>query len=87
MNPLSSLMTDSPIIGLASRASPAHLPSTPRTETPVQQNAIEARLETLQHEMEKMQEHNNLLSSKLDDTQRQLYDQQSHSAQLQDGLE
>lgn len=34
-----------------------------------------------------MQIHNNILSSKLDDTQRQLYDQQSHSTQLQDGLE
>ncbi|CAB4285887.1 unnamed protein product [Prunus armeniaca] len=34
-----------------------------------------------------MQEHNNILSSKLDDTQKQLHEQQSHSAQLQDGLE
>ncbi|KAI5345258.1 hypothetical protein L3X38_013135 [Prunus dulcis] len=31
--------------------------------------------------------HNNILSSKLDDTQRQFYDQQSHSTQLRDGLE
>ncbi|CAB4316331.1 unnamed protein product [Prunus armeniaca] len=34
-----------------------------------------------------MQEHNNILSSKLDDTQKQLHEQQSHSAQLQDDLE
>ncbi|CAL8175957.1 unnamed protein product [Prunus armeniaca] len=37
--------------------------------------------------MAKMQEHNNIISSKLDDTQKQLHEQQSHSAQLQDGLE
>ncbi|CAL8994058.1 unnamed protein product [Prunus brigantina] len=44
-------------------------------------------METLQREMTKMQEHNHILSSKLDDTQKQLHEQQSRSAQLQDGLE
>ncbi|CAL8993128.1 unnamed protein product [Prunus brigantina] len=39
-------------------------------------------MEALQQEMVKMQEHNSILSSKLGDTQRQLYDQQSHLAQL-----
>ncbi|CAL2277614.1 unnamed protein product [Prunus armeniaca] len=37
--------------------------------------------------MIRMQEHNDILSSKLDDTQKQLHEQQSCSAQLQDGLE
>ncbi|CAL8992284.1 unnamed protein product [Prunus brigantina] len=44
-------------------------------------------METLQREMIKMQEHNNILSSKLDDTHKQLHEQQSHSAQLPGGLE
>ncbi|CAL2277515.1 unnamed protein product [Prunus armeniaca] len=37
--------------------------------------------------MAKMQKHNNVLSSKLHDTWRELYDQQSHSAQLRKDLD
>lgn len=37
--------------------------------------------------MAKMQEHNNILSAKLDDTKRQLQDQHGSSEQLQDGVE
>lgn len=44
-------------------------------------------METLQQEMARMQEHNNILASKLDDTQRQLQDQQTQSTQLQNSLE
>ncbi|CAL8121887.1 unnamed protein product [Prunus armeniaca] len=36
--------------------------------------------------MAKMQKHNNIISFKLNNTQRQLYDQQSDSAQLQEGI-
>ncbi|CAL2271517.1 unnamed protein product [Prunus armeniaca] len=49
----------------------------PKTETPVRQNTLEVRMEALQQEMTKMQERNNILSSKLDETQRQLFEQQS----------
>ncbi|CAL8117043.1 unnamed protein product [Prunus armeniaca] len=51
------------------------------------QSTLEDRMEALQQEMTRMQEHNNILSSKLDDTQKQLHEQQSRLAQLQDGLE
>ncbi|CAL9000618.1 unnamed protein product, partial [Prunus brigantina] len=44
-------------------------------------------METLQREMTRMREHNYILSSKLEDAQKQLHEQQSRSAQLQDGLE
>ncbi|KAH0973976.1 hypothetical protein GBA52_015875 [Prunus armeniaca] len=44
-------------------------------------------MEALPREMIRMQEHNNIFSSKLDDTQKQLHEQQSRSAQLQDGLD
>ncbi|CAL2230074.1 unnamed protein product [Prunus armeniaca] len=38
------------------------------------------QIESLWQDMAKMQDHTNILSSKLDDTQRQLYEQQTHSA-------
>ncbi|CAL9024099.1 unnamed protein product [Prunus brigantina] len=44
-------------------------------------------METLRREMIKVQEHNNILSSKLVDTQKQLHEQESRSAQLPRGLE
>ncbi|CAL8993947.1 unnamed protein product [Prunus brigantina] len=87
MNPPSPIATDGPILGLVGRENPAVPPGTPRVETPGRQGTLEDRMETLQREMTKMQEHNHILSSKLDDTQKQLHEQQSRSAQLQDGLE
>ncbi|CAL8132437.1 unnamed protein product [Prunus armeniaca] len=80
MNPPSPLVADGPILGLADRENPAVPPGTPRVEMPGRQSTLEDRMEALQ-------EHNNILSSKLDDTQKQLHEQQSQSAQLQDGLE
>ncbi|KAI5337707.1 hypothetical protein L3X38_016978 [Prunus dulcis] len=86
MNPPTSLTTDSLILGLARGASPTSPQSTLQTETPARQHTLEARMEALQQEMTKIQEHN-ILSSKLDDTRRELYDHQSHSAQLREDLE
>ncbi|CAL2256650.1 unnamed protein product [Prunus armeniaca] len=87
MNPPSPIAADGPILSISGRENPAVPPGTPRVETPGRQSTLEDRMETLQREMIKMQEHNNILSSKLDYTQKQLHEQQSHSAQLQDGLE
>ncbi|CAL2257605.1 unnamed protein product [Prunus armeniaca] len=87
MNPPSPLAANGPILSLANRENPVVPPSTPRVETPGRQSTLEDRMEALQREMTRMQEHNNILSSKLDDTQKQLHEQQSHLAQLQDGLE
>ncbi|KAL6279207.1 hypothetical protein ACE6H2_016088 [Prunus campanulata] len=87
MNPSSALPADGPIIGLGGEPSLAPLLQTPRPEAPARPTTMEARMETLQQEMARMQEHNNILASKLDDTQRQLHDQQTHSTQLQNGLE
>ncbi|CAL9024314.1 unnamed protein product [Prunus brigantina] len=87
MNPPSPLTSEGPILGLAGRENPAIPPSTPQVETPGRQGTLEDRMETLQREMTKMREHNRILSSKLDDTKRQLHKQQSRSAQPQDGLE
>ncbi|CAL8163903.1 unnamed protein product [Prunus armeniaca] len=70
MDPPSPLTTNGHILYLASRANPAALPGTPRVETSGRQNTLEDRMEALQREMAKMQEHNNILSSKLDDTQK-----------------
>lgn len=75
MNPPLPLVTDDPILGLAREASPAAPPSTPRVKTLGRQNALEVRMESLQQKMAKMQEHNNILSSKLGDTQKQLHEQ------------
>ncbi|CAL9005537.1 unnamed protein product [Prunus brigantina] len=82
MNPPSPFTADGPILGLSGQENPALPPGTPRVETPNRQNTLEDRMETLQREMIKMQEHNNILSSKLDDTQKQLHEQESRSAQL-----
>ncbi|CAL8168650.1 unnamed protein product [Prunus armeniaca] len=87
MNPPWPPTADSPILGLADRENPAVPPGTPRVETLGRQNTPEDRMEAQQREMIRMQKHNNILSSKLDDTQKQLHEQQSRSAQLQDGLE
>ncbi|CAL2271174.1 unnamed protein product [Prunus armeniaca] len=80
MNPPSPPTADGPILGLADRENPAVPPGTPRVETPGRQNTLEDRMEAQQREMIRMQKHNNILSSKL-------HEQQSRSAQLQDGLE
>ncbi|KAL6272364.1 hypothetical protein ACE6H2_023056 [Prunus campanulata] len=74
MNPSSALPADGPILGIGGEPSPAPLLHTPRTETLLQPNTLEDHMETLQQEMARMQEHNNILASKLDDTQRQLHD-------------
>ncbi|CAL2266370.1 unnamed protein product [Prunus armeniaca] len=74
MNPPSPLAAEGPILGLTDRENPAVPPGTPRVETPGQQNTLEDRMEALQREMIRMQEHNNILSSKLDDTQKQLHE-------------
>ncbi|CAL8133314.1 unnamed protein product [Prunus armeniaca] len=87
MNPPSPLAADGPILGLVGQEHPAVPPGTPRVKTPGRQSTLEDRMEALQREMTKMQKHNNILSSKLDDTQKQLHEQQSRSAQLQDDLE
>ncbi|CAL8993372.1 unnamed protein product [Prunus brigantina] len=81
MNPPSPFTIDGPILGLSGQENPAPPPGTPRVETPNRQSTLEDRMETLQREMIKMQEHNNILSSKLDDTQKQLHEQESRSAQ------
>lgn len=72
MNPPSSLIAKGYIFDLPSETSPASIPNTPRLETSAQQSAIEAnfvaQVEVLRHDMEKMYEHNNIFSSKFDDT-------------------
>ncbi|CAL9017551.1 unnamed protein product [Prunus brigantina] len=87
MNPPSPFMTDGPNLGLVNLANPVAPPCTPRVEAPGRPNTLEERMEALKQEMANMQEHNNIISSKLDDAQKQLHEQQSHSAQLQDGLD
>ncbi|CAL9025219.1 unnamed protein product, partial [Prunus brigantina] len=74
MNPPSPFAADGPILGLSGQQNPALPPGTPRVETPNRQSTLEDRMETLQREMVKMQEHNNILSSKLDNTQKQLHE-------------
>ncbi|CAL9004489.1 unnamed protein product [Prunus brigantina] len=87
MNPPSPFAADGPILGLSGQENPALPPGTPRVETSNRQSTLEDRMETLQREMIKMQEHNHILSSKLDDTQKQLHKQESRSAQPPRGLE
>ncbi|CAL8080259.1 unnamed protein product [Prunus armeniaca] len=70
MNPPLPLAADSPILALADPENSAVPPGTPRVETPGRQSTLEDRMEALQREMIRMQEHNNILSSKLDDTQK-----------------
>lgn len=82
MNPSSALPTDGPILGLVGEPNP-----TPLLQTTARPTTLEARMETLQQDMARMQEHNNVLASKLDDTQRQLHQQQTLSAQLQNDRE
>ncbi|CAL8153085.1 unnamed protein product [Prunus armeniaca] len=71
--------------GMPSGASPALHPSTPFGNPPVLQTTVEAELlaqmTSLRREMAKLQEHNNLLSSKVDDTQRLLNQQETQSIQ------
>ncbi|CAL2239710.1 unnamed protein product [Prunus armeniaca] len=71
--------------GMPSRASPALHPSTPFGNPPVLQTTVEAELlaqmTSLRKEMAKLQEHNNLLSSKVDETQRLLNQQETQSVQ------
>ncbi|CAL2228548.1 unnamed protein product [Prunus armeniaca] len=71
--------------GMPSGASPALNPSTPFGNPLVLQTTVEAELlaqmTSLRREMTKLQEHNNLLSSKVDETQRLLNQQETQSIQ------
>ncbi|CAL8168102.1 unnamed protein product [Prunus armeniaca] len=71
--------------GMPSGASPALHPSTPFGNPPVLQTTVEAELlaqtTSLRREMAKLQEHNKLLSSKVDKTQRLLNQQETQSIQ------
>ncbi|CAL2270670.1 unnamed protein product [Prunus armeniaca] len=71
--------------GMPSGASLALHPSTPFVNPPVHQTTVEAELLaqmiSLQKEMAKLQEHNNLLSSKVDETQRLLNQQETQNIQ------
>ncbi|CAL8116071.1 unnamed protein product [Prunus armeniaca] len=71
--------------GMPSGASPALHPSTPFGNPPVLHTTVEAELlvqmTSLRREMTKLQEHNNLLSSKVDETQRLLNQQETQSIQ------
>ncbi|CAL8174470.1 unnamed protein product [Prunus armeniaca] len=79
------LLEDGLPYGMPSRASPALHPSTPFGNPPVLQTTVEAELlaqmTSLLREMAKLQEHNNLLSSKVDETQRLLNQQETQSIQ------
>ncbi|CAL9017930.1 unnamed protein product [Prunus brigantina] len=71
--------------GMPSGASPALHLSTPFGNPPVLQTTVEAELlaqmTSLRKEMAKLQEHNNLLSSKVDETQRLLNQQDTQNIQ------
>ncbi|CAL8083090.1 unnamed protein product [Prunus armeniaca] len=71
--------------GMPSRASPALHPSTPFGNPPVLQTTVEAELlaqmTSYRREMAKLQEHNNLLSFEVDETQRLLNQQETQSIQ------
>ncbi|CAL2227860.1 unnamed protein product [Prunus armeniaca] len=71
--------------GMPSGASPVLHPSTPFGNLPVLQTTVEeellAQMTSLRREMAKLQEHNNLLSSKVDETQRLLNQQETQSIQ------
>ncbi|KAL6286294.1 hypothetical protein ACE6H2_010684 [Prunus campanulata] len=64
-------------------ASPAPPPYTPASNSPVIQTTAEAELlaqiTSLRQDMAKLQEHNNLLSSKVDETQQLLNHQQTQN--------
>ncbi|CAL9011256.1 unnamed protein product [Prunus brigantina] len=72
-------------IGMPRGVSPALHPSTPFGNTPVLQTTVEAELlaqmTSLRKEMSRLQEHNKLLSSKVDDTQRLLNQQETQAIQ------
>ncbi|CAL8174530.1 unnamed protein product [Prunus armeniaca] len=71
--------------GMPSGASPALHPRTPFGNPPVIQTMVEAELlaqmTSLRKEMAKLQEHNNLLSSKVDETQWLLNQQETQNIQ------
>ncbi|CAL9000628.1 unnamed protein product, partial [Prunus brigantina] len=71
--------------GMPSGANPALHPSTPFGNPPILQTTVEAELlaqmTSLLKEMAKLQEHNNLLSSKVDETQRLLNQQDTQNIQ------
>ncbi|CAL9000859.1 unnamed protein product [Prunus brigantina] len=71
--------------GMPSGASPALHPSSPFGNPPILQTTVEAELlaqmTSLRKEMAKLQEHNNLLSSKIDETQRLLNQQDTQNIQ------
>ncbi|CAL9004918.1 unnamed protein product [Prunus brigantina] len=71
--------------GMPSGASPALHPSTPFGNTPVLQTTVEAELlaqmTSLRKEMARLQEHNKLLSSKVDETQQLLNQQDTQNIQ------
>ncbi|CAL8117204.1 unnamed protein product [Prunus armeniaca] len=71
--------------GMPSGASPALHPSTPFDNPPVIQTTVEvellAQMISLRKEMAKLQEHNNLFSSKVDETQRLLNQQETQNIQ------
>ncbi|CAL8152248.1 unnamed protein product [Prunus armeniaca] len=71
--------------GRPSGASPALSPCTPFGNTPVIQPTAEAELlahiTSLRKDMAKLQEHNNLLSSKVDENQRLLNQQETQNIQ------
>ncbi|CAL2237686.1 unnamed protein product [Prunus armeniaca] len=71
--------------GMPSGASPALHPSTPFGNPPALQTTVEAELlaqmTSLWKEMTKLQERNNLLSSKVDETQRLLNQQETQNVQ------
>ncbi|CAL8174610.1 unnamed protein product [Prunus armeniaca] len=76
----SFLLEDGLPYRMPSGASPVLHPSTPFSNPPVIQTTVEAELLaqmiSLQKEMAKLQEYNNLLSSKVDETQRLLNQQE-----------
>ncbi|CAL8085898.1 unnamed protein product [Prunus armeniaca] len=71
--------------GMPSGASPALHPSTPFGNPPALQTTVEpellAQMTSLRREMAKLQEHNNLLSSKVDETQWLVNQQETQSIQ------
>ncbi|CAL8150705.1 unnamed protein product [Prunus armeniaca] len=74
------LLEDGLPFGRPSGASPVLPPSTPFGNPPAIQTTVEAELlaqmTSLRKEMAKLQEHNNLLSSKVNETQRPLNQQE-----------
>ncbi|CAL8085988.1 unnamed protein product [Prunus armeniaca] len=79
------LSEDGLLYGMPSGASPALHPSTPFGNPPALQTTVEpellAQMTSLRREMAKLQEHNNLLSSKVDETQWLVNQQETQSIQ------